>query len=170
MRATHKSIINYTMLPGIWPRIRAFLSSGFAFMAGLMAMIYHNVGLLPTGHAYLQTENYGRYGIRHVVFEAGRNLTFSRRNLDQVCLYFLMLAGMVLILIQFVLLGVSIASYPVFAASLWTQYFIDTPVGHTPSQDLAFVVLDTVFGVMRSSGETGSLGFFESCFGDTGTD
>ncbi|MGH1404696.1 MAG: DotA/TraY family protein [Alphaproteobacteria bacterium] len=135
-----------------------------------MAMIYHNVGLLPTGHAYLQTENYGRYGIRHVVFEAGRNLTFSRRNLDQVCLYFLMLAGMVLILIQFVLLGVSIASYPVFAASLWTQYFIDTPVGHTPSQDLAFVVLDTVFGVMRSSGETGGLGFFESCFGDTGTD
>ncbi len=170
MRITHKNLISYTMLPGIWPRIRAFLNSGFALMAGLMAVIYHNVGLLPAGHAYLMPENYGRYGIRHVVFEAGRNLVFSRKHLDQVFLYFLMLTGIVLIFVQFVLLGFSLVSYPVFAASLWTQYFVQTPVGHTPSQDLAFVVLDTVFGVMRSSGETGGLGFFESCFGDTGTD
>ncbi len=169
MVSSRKSFVNYTILPGIWPRIRAFITSGFSFLAGLMAVIYQNVGLLPAGHIYLRPENYGKFGLRHVIAEAGRNLVFSRKHIDQVLIYFLILSGLIIIVVQFLLLGVSFVSVPVFAGTLWTQYFVDTPVGHTPSQDIAFVVLDTVFGVMRDSGTTGGTGFFGSCYGDTAT-
>ena len=76
-------------------------ASGFGYLAMLVAVVYHNVGLLPLGHPYLDYENFGRFGVRHVIAEAGRNLVFSRRHIDQIIVYFTILFGLVVLFLQF---------------------------------------------------------------------
>ena len=173
MAFTTTSFAKYTIFPGIWPRLKELVNSGFGFLASVIAVLYFNMGLLPQGHPYLDSNNYGRFGIRHVVAEAGKNLVFSRKNIDQIILYFTILIGLVILALQFVLLLTSFMAAPVFAGPnnwfdfytvSWTNYFTTTPVG--PSQDIAFVVLDKVFGAMQFSGTGSTLGFFGSCVSD----
>ncbi len=168
MAITKTNIARYSMLPGLVPRLRTFIGSGFAFLAGLMAVIYHNVGLIPSGHEYLKPENFGRYGIRHVVAEAGNNLIFKKEHIDQIFIYFTILIGLVIVLMQFILLVVSMVMSPVMASNFYSM-FVETPIGHTSAQDIAFVVLDNVFGIKSMSGDDTAGGFFNSCISDLGT-
>ncbi len=161
MRVNTTGIARYALFPGIWPRIKHLFGSGFALMASMIAVIYHNVGLLPQGHDYLNPRNFGRFGIRHVLMEARHNLVFDRENIDKVLVYFLILGGIVILALQFVLLGLSLASSSAFASALWASYFTTTLAG--PEQDMAMVILDKVFGVSQLSGTTVAGGFFESC-------
>ncbi len=158
MAVTKGQIVKYAILPGFWPRFRALLGNGFYHVAYFIALIYSNVRLLPAGHPYLNPDNIGRYGLRHVVAEASNNLVFSKKNIDQIFVFFMILAGVVLLLMQFVLLFVSLLTGPALALGLvpfvdWfqnpSQY---SPRG--PSQDIAFIILDRVFGLQ---------GFFDSC-------
>ncbi len=135
-------------------------------MASVMAVIYANVGLLPLQHPYLQAQNYGRFGVRHVVAEAGKNIKFSRKHADQVILYFTILIGLFLLCLQLILFGLSLMAMPAFAGvwgalSFW-DVFSYSPYG--PQQDFAFIVLDRVFGVMTLTGDAGGTGFFQSCY------
>lgn len=168
MAITKNDFVKYTVLPGIVPRISGFLSSGFAFLASLVAVIYYNVGLLPAGHTYLKPESVGRYGLRHVIAEAGKNLTFERKHIDQIVIYFTILLGLALIGVQIVLLGISLLASPVLATTPWEDIFVNTP--HGPSQDIAFIVLDNVFGMKQGSGSSLAAGFYNSCISDLGTD
>lgn len=161
MRVDTSGIARYAFFPGIWPRIKHFFGSGFALMAGMIAVIFHNVGLLASGHDYLNPKNSGRFGIRHVLIEARRNLIFDRENIDKVIVYFLILGGLVILTLQFILLGLSLVSSSAFASALWGSYFVNTPSG--PEQDIAMVILDKVFGVKQLSGTAINIGFFESC-------
>lgn len=165
MRLDTSGIARYTLFPGIWPRVKQFFGSGFALMAGMIAVIFNNVGLIPHGHAYLDPRNSGRFGIRHVLIEARRYLVFDRENIDKVIVYFLILGGIVILTLQFVLLGLSLISSSAFASALWASYFTNTAFG--PEQDIAMVILDKVFGVMQLSGTTVAIGFFESCMSNT---
>ncbi len=169
MAINRTTIVKYTMLPGVIPRLRGLVGSGFSFLASLIAVIYNNVGLIPDGHKYLKSSNFGHYGIRHVIAEAGNNLVFTRKHIDQIILYFTIMIGLALLIVQIVLLVVSLVSSPVMA-STWYNMFVVTPVGHTSSQDIAFVVLDNVFGIKALSGTGSALGFFNSCISDLGTD
>lgn len=172
MAITTTNFAKYTVLPGLWPRMKELVTSSFSFLASVIAVLYFNMGLLPRNHPYLESSNYGRFGVRHVLAEAGRNLTFSRKNIDQIVLYFLVLFGLVILALQIVLLAISLFSSPVFAganwfdsyAVSWSNYFINTPFG--PSQDIALIVLDKVFGAMQFSGTGSTLGFFGSCVSD----
>ena len=69
-----KTVAKYMILPGIMPRLRDFFENGFTWLAVLMASIYSTVRLLPQDHPYLNPENKGRFGIRHVIAEAANNL------------------------------------------------------------------------------------------------
>ncbi len=168
MAITKKRIVRYSVLPGIIPRVQSFVGSGFSFLASLIAVIYHNVGLLPAGHEYLKSNNFGRYSIRHVVAEAGNNLVFKKENIDQIILYFTILMGLALVVLQIVLLIVSVVMSPVMA-STFSSMFLTTPTGHNSSQDIAFIVLDNVFGIKYMSGSGNVNGFFNSCISDLST-
>ena len=165
--AGRNEILRYTFLPGIVPRLMAFFRSGFVHMAYMMAIIYANVRLLPPGHPYLQPENIGRYGIRHVITEASRNLQFNTKNIDQVIIYFTILAGLILLIGQFALLIVALmAEHPAYALGYgipMTELFAN-PSAVTgslgPDHDIAFIVMDRVFGI--GDGTT-AWNYFNSC-------
>ncbi|MCK5384076.1 MAG: DotA/TraY family protein [Alphaproteobacteria bacterium] len=196
MAVTTTRFVQYSVFPGIWPRIKGLLGSGLSFLSGTLAVVYFNLGLLPTNHPYLSKQNYGRFGVRHVVAAAGKNLTFSWRHTDQIVLYFTILIGLVILSLQFIIVVISIlfyakafavgtvlgaydaALFAAFGGSIrdiidvffsgvdgWTTgwiVFAGTAAG--PSQDIAFVVLDQVFGIMQGSGPGGGVeGFFHSC-------
>jgi len=134
-----KDVLVYTTMPRIFPRVKGLFSSGFSFVAFLMAHIYYMVRLLPQYHPYLASENIGRFGVSHVVTEASRSLKFSRKNIDQLVVYFAMLMGIILIVAQFILFVYAMAISPAMAFS-----WFDTV---NPQTDVAFSLLDRVFGV-----------------------
>lgn len=159
MNVTTGQVLKYTLLPGILPRIRDFFSSGFTYLAFYVAQVYRVINLLPSDHPYLQHRNVGRYGIRHVVFEAKRNLVFKWENIDQIIMFFLMLMGMVLLLVQF---GMTIFGFLVPLASAasgagspgYLASFFVTP---NPTYDIAYRLLDATFGF------NGTFVIFNSC-------
>jgi hypothetical protein len=196
MSLTTTKFMQYSVLPGIWPRIKGLLGSGLSFLAGTLAVVYYNLGLLPANHLYLNKENYGRFGVRHVVAAAGKHLVFSWKNIDKIVLYFTILVGLTILALQLVIIVTSLIFYaPAFAAGTFLNSFSATLGGAFaggvreivdvffsgagiagasgwivfsetaagPSQDIAFVVLDQVFGIMQQSGTAFPIGFYESC-------
>ncbi len=159
--STGTRVLKYAILPGFFPRVMDIFKSGFVHIAYMMAVIYYNVRLLPKGHPYLDPRNMGRYGMRHVIAEASRNLVFKRQNLDQIFVFFLLLTGVVLLFFQFFLVIVAfVAENPAYALP-----FVDVlsnPNANTgslgPTQDLAFILMDRIFGIK---------GIFNSCISDT---
>ncbi|HEY0902004.1 MAG TPA: hypothetical protein VGD95_07765, partial [Micavibrio sp.] len=135
--------MSYTLLPGIVPRFRDFASHGFSWLASIMASLYAAVGLLPENHPYLNRANNGRFGMRHVMIEAGRRLKFDRHHADQVVIYFMLLTGFVLLLAQIGILIFSFLFHPVMAAPPFLGLFV-TP---DPEFDVAYMLLDRVFAV-----------------------
>ncbi len=120
------------------PRLKGLFASGFGYIPFLMAHVYNIVRLIPSNHPYLMSENIGRFGIRHVVAEAARNLKFSTKNIDQVIIFIAMLAGLVLLLVQLLLLIYSVFIAPSLATSFDTV---------NPRFDIAFNLLDQIFGI-----------------------
>ena len=112
-----RRVVRYTLTPQIWPRLQGLFFSGFSQVAFFMAQIYRGVRLLPADHSYLNPANMGRYGIRHVIAEAGNNLVVCRQNIDQFLVYILMLIGMALLILQTCML---LLSFSVQSARAWT--------------------------------------------------
>ncbi len=133
-----KEVITYVTMPRIVPRLRELFTSGFGYIPFLMAQVYSIVRLIPLNHPYLRPDNIGRFGIRHVVAEAARNLKFSRNNIDQIIIFVAMLAGLVLIFVQ-----LALVIYALFVTQSSATSF-DTAA---PQFDIAFNLLDQIFGV-----------------------
>lgn len=162
MQLSRGKVIKYFLLPGFIPRLWALGTGGFSHISYHMALIYATLRLLPSGHAYLKPENIGRYGIRHVIAEAANHLVFSRKNIDQIIVFFVLLAGIFLLISQFALLiGAVILQNPAFAQiSASDLLSVGSTYGHAgaPQQDLAFIVMDKIFGLKN---------IFGSCISDT---
>jgi len=159
MDVNTKKIIKYSVLPGIIPRLFSLITSGFSTLAYYIASVYNIVKLLPDDHPYLLNENIGKYGVRHVISAAAANLVFKRQNIDQIIIFFTILAGLIIIALQCFLLCLAFfASKDVFALTFPIPDLFNNPNTTTgsagPEQDLAFIILDRVFGL---------IGIYESC-------
>ncbi|HEY8190729.1 MAG TPA: hypothetical protein VIF12_08585, partial [Micavibrio sp.] len=141
-----KKALGYTVLPGIFPRAKDLFGSGFGQIAFLMAFIFQAGGLLPANHPYLNPDNTGKFTIRQVFAQAGSNLVFKRRNMDQVIIFGALMAGFVLLVLEFIFLILGLIIKPVYAQMFTTA---------NPTNDIAFQLMDKVFGVP---------GFFNSSF------
>ncbi len=157
------SVLKYAAMPQILPRVRSLFFGGFGYIPYFIAAVYQMVGLLPRNHPYLNPNNIGRFGIRHVVAQAARNITLSWRNIDQIVLFVAVIAGLVIFVVQFFAMASVFFLQPAMALPVsWAGYFTITNVGYR-SQDLAYMMLDMVFGVPHPS--LAATGFFESCVG-----
>ncbi|MCE7887533.1 MAG: hypothetical protein DYH13_08570 [Alphaproteobacteria bacterium PRO2] len=140
-----KNILGILLLPRIIPRAKVLFASGFGYIAFLMASIYGAVRLLPPNHPYLNPANIGRFGIRHAIGEAANNLVLKRQNADQVFIFFALLAGVIILLIQLAMVIYIFVIQPAFAGSI----FLTPNPRAGPVTDMSFVVLDQVFGIPR---------------------
>lgn len=144
-RRTTGKVLRYTLMPEVLPRARA-LGSGFHYISFFMAQIYSAVRLLPDNHPYLSPANMGRFGLRQVIAEAGLILKSRKNQLDQVVIYWLLMSGMVILLLQFCLLGAAMFTQTAkaFGGENWPANIFAT---ENPNDDLAFIMMDRVFGV-----------------------
>ena len=155
-----KGAVRYTLLPDLMSRFHGLFSGGFHYLPYILALVYQAVRLLPRNHPYFLQENIGRYGVRHVMAEAANNIRFSVRNVDQIILYGIILCGLILMVVQIISIGAFLYVGSAMALPTnWTGFFQVA----TPAQDLAYIMLDLVFGVPDPSGGGG--GFFNSCVG-----
>ena len=161
MTLSRWKILKYAVLPEIVPRIRNLFTSGFVYIAYLIAMIFHTARLLPSGHPYLYPKNMGYYGIRHVLAEGLNNIEFKWRNLDQIVIFTTILAGVVILGLQFILIAMAFVIQPVYAGVTFWDWFVipSTHYNFDESYDIALGILDMIFGVE---------GIFNSCV-STGT-
>lgn len=145
MNITVGKTLKYTLMPEFVPRIGSLFFSGFRHIALYMAYLYAGLRLLPANHPYLRPENIGRFGIRNVMTEAANNLVFDKKHADQVLLYFTLLAGIVLLFLQFALLFIALLVPDAHAGfGAYVANFFQTPL---PTYDIAFMMLDYVFGI-----------------------
>ena len=145
----------YMLLPQILPRFASLVFGGFAYLAYFVAQVYRGVRLLPEGHSYLNPSQIGEYSIPDVVRAAGQRLRYRKENIDQVIIFYVILLGMVLIAVQTLMLLIGIFAPQAMAMNL-TNFFGDAHqvIFTNKYQDLAFIMLDRVFGVP---------GIFDSC-------
>ncbi len=159
-----RDIASYTLLPKVLPRIASLFFSGFHYFAFFVAQVYRGVRLLPDNHPSLNPQNIGNFTVRDVVGEAFRHLVWRRENLDQIIVFLAILSGLILLVLQAATFVVAIALPHAFAGGLngvgnlaasgmgFSSIF-STPF-NDGSQDIAFILLDRVFGVA---------GIFDSC-------
>lgn len=149
MKFSFWPILKYSALPGILPRLKDMLESGFGQIAFLLATLYNALNLLPDSHPYTNGNNIGRFGVAQVIHEASKNVIWNKENIDKVIIFLVTLSGMVLLVAQFVILAVAILFTPALAYAQFGLF--STP---NPTTDLAFIGMDMVFGVP---------GVFNSC-------
>ena len=153
-----KTVAKYVILPGFIPRLKALFGSGFGYIAFLMAQIYAMVRLLPADHPYLNPQNVGRFGIRHVIAETANSITISKNNIDQLIVFVLMLTGVVLLGVQLLVLMFNLVIKPAIALP-----FAEGPsifITPNPTFDIAYILMDQVFGIGPL---TAGPPFFNSC-------
>ncbi|HEY0901102.1 MAG TPA: hypothetical protein VGD95_03155, partial [Micavibrio sp.] len=146
MSSMTRKTIAYFTLPGLWPRVKQICASGFSYVAYYMALVFNMVRLLPDQHPYLNYKNFGRFGLHHVMWQAWKNLQFTRRNIDQIIIFFTLVAGVLLLFLQFTLFVMAFF-VPLAAASDVGDEFARFFVTANPDDDLAFMFLDRVFGL-----------------------
>lgn len=142
---TGKQVLKYMFMPEILPRLNELFQRGFSSIATFMAFVYLGVRLLPKNHPYLQPHAFGSYGIRDVVREAAGNLDYSYKHIDQVIIFFALIAGLILLGLQFLLLLLAFFVNPASAQvpANYQEFFVTA----APEEDIAFRILDAVFGV-----------------------
>jgi conjugal transfer/type IV secretion protein DotA/TraY len=150
MNVDKRQVLAYVFLPQIFPRLRDLFATGFQMIPYFMAIVYRSVGLLPGYHPYVDPANIGAFGVRHVIAVAANNLEFRRENIDQIVLFGCTVIGVVLVMLQLLLFAAVLFVGPAIAASggmpdNFADFFVTDP--DRAHQDLAFMMMDLVFGV-----------------------
>ena len=145
-RITAKAIARTAFLPGIVPRLKALTKNSFSTLAYLMALLYRSVNLLPPGHPLTLPANHGRYGLRDVIAAAADNLVISRKNIDQLIIFFTILLGLALLIAQTIVFFASIIMDTAWAGPA-TPTFGSLFETANPDRDIAFSMLDLIFAV-----------------------
>ncbi len=162
VRSYGGKVIKYAVLPGILPRIRELVGSGFSQLAFMMALVYGMVRLLPQGHPYLNSANIGRYGLINVIAEAANNLVISKDNIDKLIIFVVLLFGLMILFMQFFSIMLFLTMGSALAGDIPRGFSDLFEVnGTNRPYDIAYIALDMVFGVQRNGGAS----FFESCLG-----
>ncbi|MCI5059668.1 MAG: DotA/TraY family protein [Alphaproteobacteria bacterium] len=147
MGITKGDVARYVFLPQVLPRLHNFISAGFGSLAYFIALVFRAVNILPSHHPYLQAGSNGQYSIRNVLSEAAHHVNFGYRHIDQVIVFFAIIAGLFLLALQFVILLATVAIQPASAQSDMPQNYGGFFEFGGRDEDLALRLLDKVFGI-----------------------
>lgn len=140
-----RQIVKYFFMPNIIPQIRDLSSSGFGYLAFLIALLYQSVRIIPRNHPYTRYENMGRYGLRDIIAVAANHVKLDRKNIDQVIVFFAVLAGIAILALQFITFILFLFTGEAWAAGppVSTGIF-STPY---PETDIGFFMMREIFGL-----------------------
>lgn len=141
-----KNVAGYMLLPGVIPRLKE-LMGGFGYLAYVFANVFGAVRILPAGHDYLQAANIGKFGVVNVIAAAANNLVFDKKHLDQIVIFGAIMVAVILLFLQFALLFFTVISGQAFAGAAATPAFTSIFLTENPQTDVAFLMLDYVFGI-----------------------
>lgn len=146
MVITKKKILKTALMPEYLPRLYRLFGSGFGNLAFLITLVFNTVRIIPDNHPYLNPAQKGTYGIRHAIAEAANNITVKKENIDQIIIFFSIIAAIIILFIQFILLIMALMIPKSYAQGIPNDIreFFVTP---SPENDLAFELLNLVFGV-----------------------
>jgi len=144
-----KAVAAYTLLPDFWSRLVGFVPR-FGLLAYLMAVIFETMRLIPAGHPILLSKEISGMRIRDVLAVAANNLNGGFKNCDQYIIFGMFVLGLILLGAQFIFLLGMLTTQA--ANAIPFVGFFQTV---NPEQDIAFLMMDKIFGVP---------GFFGSCF------
>ena len=154
-----KKVASYFLLPGLIPEIKNLASNRLGYLAYLIAMIYQMVRILPANHPYTKPDNIGKFTIRQVITAAAQNIEVSKNNIDQIIVFGAILAGLLLMVIQFIsflfFLFMGSAWAAAGGANLSTAEIFIT---QNPDADIAFYLIREVFGLPEMFGTLGTGG------------
>ena len=138
------SFLRYLFMPAIVPQAKELSRGGFGFLAYLIAYVYQGVRILPANHPYVNINNLGTFGLRDVIATAANNVKFTKNNIDQILIFFAVLAGVIIMALQFISFIILIFSGEAFAQTIPGTGLFDTAF---PDTDIAFFMLREVFGI-----------------------
>ena len=147
---SRSEVVRYTFLPGIWPRLKRLFGTGFANIPLFILVVFNTLKIIPNTHPFMRRDMYGKYSLFQVLAVAANNITFDRKNLDKITIFLTVLVGIVMIIMQLILCVLALFAAPAYAYSgpglgpRTLPAFFDNA---NPNTDLAFRVLDLVFGV-----------------------
>ncbi|MEM6812329.1 MAG: DotA/TraY family protein [Pseudomonadota bacterium] len=140
-----RGVLRYLFMPEIIPNIKELTKGGFGFLAFLIAYVYQGVRILPANHPFTNSDNLGTFTVRQVIAEAANHVKLDKNHLDQVIIFFAILAGIILVFFQFISLlilmfsGTAFAQTPDPLPGLFETQF--------PETDIAFHLMREVFGI-----------------------
>lgn len=149
-KETGRKIASFLFLPGFLPQIRELARGKFGYLAFLIANIYQIVRILPKNHPYTKPQNIGKFGLRQVIAEAANHIKMERENIDQIVIFFAVLAGLILMVAQFISF-----LFFIFMGHAWAQpaeaesLFIT----QNPNEDVAFYMIREIFGLPTMFGQ-----------------
>jgi len=159
MQVTTRGFLTYTFMPRLLPRLRELFSVSFSHFSYFVALIFEAVRLLPSGHPYLNPAYFGHYSVGQVIREAYKRLKFDYQHLDQIFIFFTVTLGILLFFVQLIVITVTFLMPAAFAATTLVEpYTLNQEIADTftlssiietrfPCKDIAFMLLDRVFGV-----------------------
>lgn len=143
-----KDVARFILLPEILPRAKALGGAGFGYLAFLIASVYRAVRILPPSHPFTQPANMGTFGIRQVVAAAADHVIVDRKHIDQVVIFFAVIAAIVLLAMQFLGILFLIFSGTAFAGGgTGETQFLGMFTTVEKKTDIAFMLLDHIFGI-----------------------
>lgn len=142
MRVSAGSALNYATMPGILPRLKDILFSGFGTVTQLIAIICYMARLLPKNHPCFSKEERHKYSLPRILADAASGVEFNWKNIDKIIIFSLIVCGTV---IMWLYIGAAVI-FLITSSSFATGY-TDVFITPLPANDVAFMMLDKVFGL-----------------------
>ena len=145
-----ESVIRYTFTPEIVPRVRRLFGTGFPNLAYMIVVVFNTLAILPPGHPYLHPQNRGRFSVLQALGAVAAHLRFDRKHADHVFIFGVILSGIVMLFLQIILWFMALFTAKALAydgPGLGPRSMGDFFNNPAPDRDLAFRVLDLIFGV-----------------------
>lgn len=145
-----KQAATYILMPQILPRIGKLVGNGFGSLSYFILVVFNTLGIIPNNHPSLLPENRNKYSIFGAMALAAHHITFDRKNIDKVSIFFVILGGIVMMFMQIVLCIMALFAVPAYAYNgpgagpqTLGAFFDNANV----QNDIAFRMLDLVFGI-----------------------
>lgn len=139
VRVSAGSALTYATLPGILPRLKDLLFSGFGPLNHIIAIICFMAGLLPKNHPCFSKDKKAEYGLIKILAACANNIEFNRKNIDKIVVFSMLVCGVVMMWLYLVGLIIYLLTSESHASSMFVTF--------APDEDMAFMMLDRVVGI-----------------------